>query len=51
MEQKTLNRIKIGIITFGVVLAVVLTSLFVWSLTRPPVTTGPELDQVFPQQR
>lgn len=45
----TTEKVRIGIIAFGITLAVVCTSLFVWSLTRSPVTGGPTLDE-FEQQ-
>lgn len=37
------EKIKKGIQIFGITLGVVCLALWIWSLTRPPVTEGPEL--------
>lgn len=41
MDQPTINKVKTGIQIFGVVMGIVAVTAFIWSLTRPAVTTGP----------
>lgn len=35
------NKVALGLKIFGATLFAVCLGLFIWSLTRPPVTTGP----------
>jgi len=41
MEQEKINKIGKGVVIFGTVLFIFCLGAFIFSLTRPPVTSGP----------
>lgn len=51
MEQSTIDKVALGIKIFGGVLFAVCLGAIIWSLTRPPVTTGPMPPDPAPMQQ
>ena len=51
MDQKTIDKLALGTKIFGGVLFAVCLGAIIWSLFRPPVTTGPMPPEPAPMQK